>query len=98
MVFAFARVASMLLVLAVIRNAVSMADTRFEAFRHSSCSNNERCDVEEASTGYWRVVNCQGQRVGVLEEDMHRKAHCLYTPSAPTEPHKLYILGKDDRL
>ena len=98
MVFVFARVGSVLLVLAVIRNAVSMADTRFEVFRHSSCSNNERCDVEEASTGYWRVVNCQGQCVGVLEEDVHRKAHCLYTPSAPTEPHKLYILGKDDRL
>jgi hypothetical protein len=51
MVFVFARVGSVLLVLAVIRNDVGMAGTLFEVFRHSSCSIKERCDVEGASTG-----------------------------------------------
>ena len=50
-VFVFARVGSVLLVSAVIRNDVGMAGTLFEVFRYSSCSNNERFDVEEASTG-----------------------------------------------
>ena len=71
-VFVFARVGSVLLVSAVIRNDVGMAGTLFEVFWHSSCSNNERCDVVEASTGWWRVVNCQGQCVGVLEEECKR--------------------------
>lgn len=50
-VFVFAIARSMLLVLAAIRNAIGIADTRFKVFWYSSCSNKDRCDVKEDLIG-----------------------------------------------